>query len=502
YSLWRNGALVVAGVLVLAFWFWREHLAEEGESEVRPPGWGAPGLLVVALAGLGAACAWAYRVPEPQPPTPVLIFLIDALRADELSVSGYPKATTPALDVFARDAVRFRQAIAQSTFTKSSVASLFTGRNPYQHGLYWGTQREASGRIRSDVLVEEETTLAEVFRDHGYLTSAWVQNSHLRSFMGFAQGFVDYHDQQGSVERIASRLEPFLAGPGRRYGFFGYVHFIDLHDPYRPPPPYDRLFARGLDVYRGIDFAEWGAFLDQVRKGERRLSEAELAELRGLYDGQLRRVDDRLGQIFARLKASGLYDRSLIVVTADHGDGFGEHGFISHSTTPYEELVRVPLLLKLPGNRHAGQVVGEQVRLIDLAPTLYDALGWKRRSELAGCSLLPLLATGESSAEREAAWPPACRTAVTEIAEEGAEPALALRTEELKLIHRSGGDELYDLLADPAERHNRIATPGPEGERLLALAATLVEARKASSSRQIQLDERVIRELKALGYVK
>ncbi len=499
-ALWRNGLLVaavLAAALLFGHWRHRQLEAEDGRAASLLP-------VVTSLVVLAVLARWGpgicYRtVGEENGPTPVLILLVDALRADGLGVYGNPRPASPAIDAFARDAVTFRQAIAQSTFTKTSIASLFTARHPYHHGLYWGSHVDASGAFKSDVLAEGELTLAEILREKGYLTTAWVQNSHLRESMGFAQGFVDFFEQQGSIARIHRRSFPFFGGPGRRHPFFAYLHYIDLHDPYRPKAPYDRMWASGRDVYAGIDLAEWGAFLDQVRKGERKVSPQDLAELRALYDGQIRAIDDEIGRLFARLKATGLYDRSLIVLTADHGDGFGEHGFIGHSTAPYEELVRVPLLVKLPAGRAAGKVVEEQVRLIDLAPTILDALGYKVRPTMDGCSLLPLV-TGDAAAT---ARPTQCTLAISEIAEEGAYPALALRTGRWKLIHREkGSDELYDLLADPGETVNRLAEADEEARRLVEAARAIVASRKASPAGQIELDPRTIQELKALGYVR
>jgi arylsulfatase A-like enzyme len=438
--------------------------------------------------------------------------LIDALRADHLSSYGYRRQTTPAIDALARDGVLFRQAIAQSTFTKSSIATLFTGRYPFQHGVYWGSLELASGAVISDVLPEEEICLAEELRERGYLTAAWVQNSHLRQVMGFGQGFVSYRDSQGSIERIHRKVRPWLRGAARRYPFFAYLHYIDLHDPYRPPPPYDTLFGDPGDVYGGVDLDEWGAFLAAVREGKRRLSAAEVAGLEALYDGQLRHIDDEIGRLFAELRALGLYDRSLIVVTADHGDGFMEHGFISHSTTPYEELVRVPLVVKLPGGRFAGTVVERQVRLADVMPTILDAVGARRWPRLAGCSLLPLIAEGEwfepRSGEPRSGEPDAgdlegdCDLAVIEIAEEGAYPVVAIRRGGWKYIHhQKRPDELYDLARDPGERVNRLPEGGEAAAELERLALEVV-ARRPDAADRVELDEQAKRELKALGYLE
>jgi arylsulfatase A-like enzyme len=427
----------------------------------------------------------------------VLVLLVDALRADHVGAYGYGRATTPAIDALARDAVVFEQAVAQSTFTKSSIASLFTGLNPYRHGVYWGSQRETPTRVTSDVLAPRLTTLAEALRDRGYLTAAWVQNSHLRGFMGFAQGFAAYFDQQGPAERIGDRVERFLGFAGRRESFFVYAHFIDLHDPYRPPAPYDAMFGEpGRDAYAGIDLAEWGAYLAEVREGKRTLDAAQIERLEALYDGQLRRVDDRIGRIVERLKALGIYDSTVIVVTADHGDGFLEHGFISHSTTPYEELVRVPLVVKLAAGRGAGLRIGAQVRLVDVMPTILEVAGVDEDLALDGCSLLPLL-RGEPARGED------CGLAVSEIAESGDTPTIALRTERTKFIRRPGKpDELYDLAADPRETRNLGGQGLPEEVVMARLADSIGERRKLAQSEQVTLDPQLIRELKALGYLK
>lgn len=501
----------------------------------------AAAVVVAGALALHLGVAWGFGRPAPgktERPD-LIVLLVDALRADHVGGYGYPRETTPAIDALARDGIVFRQAVAASTFTKSSIASLFTGRFPFQHGVYWGSRRDDSGAVRADLLGDGAVTLAEVLRDRGYLTEAWVQNSHLVSRMGFGQGFVDYRDQQGGATRITRLLERWLGGPGRRYPYFAYVHYIDLHDPYLPPPPYDAMFGdpagRDLDPYRGIDLDEWGAYLEAVRRGERTVEPERLERLEALYDGQLRAVDDRIGELLGRLRRLGLYESSLIVVTADHGDGFGEHGFISHSTVPYEELVRVPLIVKLPGGRAAGTAVDRQVRLVDLYPTLLDAagVGEAGRPEVAGCSLLPLL-------RAEAGGPvpgrdPACGVAVIEIAEEGAErPTLALRTWRWKFIRREGrADRLYDLVADPGERVDlvraeeelggeeageaggaaRIGSPGAgvdgsggsDAAAALAgfrrLADQIEERRGEAEAPRIELDRRQIEEFKALGYL-
>lgn len=499
-GLLPNFALLVAAAAVLLGTAWWFHRLRSGDStgQGRRAVYGVLGAVVI----LHAVLFVVFRTDVESKPRPdVLVLLVDALRADHLSAVGYPRDTTPALDSLAADGVLFRQAVAHSTFTKSSIASLFTGRYPYQHGVYWGSL-ERDGVVTSDLLAPSETTLAEVLRDHGYLTAAWVQNSHLRDVMGFGQGFVDYHDQQGGIERIHRRFAPFLRGPARQAPFFAYLHYIDLHDPYRPEPPYDTRYGSYSDVYAGIDFAEWGAWLQAVRTGEVTLSDADVEQLRAYYDGQLRYIDDQVARLLERLKAEGLYDDTLIVLTSDHGDAFYEHGAVSHSTTPYDELVRVPLILKLPAGRFAGTEIDRQVRLVDVFPTILAAAGIQPPDgDRPGCALQPLIraaAAGEP-VERD----PACEVAVVEIAQDpDSAPTVAVRTEGWKYIHFDDRpDELYDLENDPGEWDNRIDRDPDEANRFLRLATDVVEARDRDPAERLELDDATIRELKALGYL-
>ncbi len=517
YALWPNLALVSAAAVALLLAAYRVRTADRRTPAAQRGGralrWSYAPLIVAG--GLALVTAAAFRPGQDKARLDVFVLLVDALRADELGAYGYPRATTPAIDAFAADGILFEQAVSASTFTKSSIASLFTGRYPYQHGVYWGSHREDPNdpdSVTADLLSAEETTLAEALRGHGYLTAAWVQNSHLRGEMGFAQGFVDYQDQQGNIERINRRFGRWLGRAGRRYPFFAYLHYIDLHDPYRPSPPYDTMFGGAADLgfYEDIDLAQWGSFLHEVRSGERTLTSAQIAQLRSYYDGQLRAIDGQIGRLFEKLKREGRYDSSLIVVTSDHGDGFGEHGFISHSTVPYEELVRVPLIIKLPDNRSAGRRIGQQVRLIDLLPTILDLTGVKAptdgggRADLAGCSLVPMIRLGSRPPEMAH-----CGEAVVEIAQEGAYPVVAARSERFKYIHHQHrGDELYDLAHDPGELENLLAAGGQaavplSGEplKLERLALAAVELRGVRKAERVELDAETIRELKALGYL-
>jgi arylsulfatase A-like enzyme len=443
-----------------------------------------PGVIAALVLSAPALVRAAQRDVRP----PVFLIVIDALRADHLGCYGYGRPTSPHLDRLCHDGVRFSQAISPGTFTKTSIASLVTGLDPHLHGVYTGNVEDTVGRIRSDVLPAEVETLAEVLLRGRYRTVAWIEQAQLKSFHGFAQGYLEYNENQGSAAKITQRALRWISEREAGGPFFAHLHLLDLHDPYRPKPPYDRLYGSYSDVYRGIDFREWGKYLKEICEGRRPLSDADVEQLRALYDGQLRYIDDELGRFLDELRRRGLYDRSLIVVTADHGDGFMEHGFISHSTLPYEELVRVPLLMKLPGQRHAGQSVEEQVRLIDVMPTILE-VAKVDSPRVSGRSLLPSL----EGREREAARP-----AVIEFKE-----GVALRENGWKYIRLlDRPNELYHLAEDPGERRNVAADARAEVARFDSRADEILARRRALVERRVPLDSATIEGLKALGYVE
>ena len=423
----------------------------------------------------------------------VIILLIDALRADHLSCYGNIRKTSPNIDEFAKDSALFTQAISQATYTKTSIASLFTSLYPYQHGVYGDTV----DNITSDVLGEEEKTLAEDLLQNGFLTMAWVRNPHLRSYMGFAQGFVEYHDRQHEIEDINKRFIKWLIEVGKNHEFFAYIHYLDLHDPYRPKPPYDTMYGVYSNVYSGIDLKNWGTYLIDIRESKRKLEENDVEQLKAYYDGQLTYIDSQIGLLLDELKKLGLYDNTLIILTADHGDGFMEHGFISHSYKPYDELLRVPLIIKFPNSQFGGEIVRSQVRLIDVMPTILDLLRIKTDSKLSGFSLLNYL-DDDRNKDKKIDFP---TYAISEHNTRRISFA-SIRTEKFKYIHfPDKEDEFYDLSIDPKEQNNIIDKRGDEAEKFNKMALGVAQERKQKDTGKAVLDEQTVEELKALGYM-
>lgn len=437
----------------------------------------------------------------------VIIILTDCLRADHLSCYGYGRNTTPNIDQFAKDAVIFSQAISQSSFTKSSIASVFTSKNPYQHGVYSGSRKDTKDNIVSDVLSEEETTLAEILLQNGILTAAWLQQGHLKSYMGFDQGFVAYDDEGGPVAKIHRRVLQWARRIGKKNQFFAYLHNVDLHDPYRPQPPYDTMYGVYSDVNSRLDFANWSACLQAIRQKKITLEKDDVDQLIAYYDGLVTYIDHQIGVLLEELRRAGLYDNSLIIVTADHGDGFMEHGFISHTITLYDELIRVPMILKFPQSRFGGQIVKNQVRMIDVMPTILDLLNIRIDNKLEGFSLLNYL--DESRKKDKSIYFP--KYAISEVAYSGGYPLVSIRTETLKYLHlrnseehalyQTENDELYDLRVDPLEQNNIIDSKPVEAERFRRMALEMAMERKKKDVQEIPLDKNTIKQLKALGYV-
>jgi arylsulfatase A-like enzyme len=388
--------------------------------------WGAPALTVERPAKLA------------------IVYLVDTLRADHTGVYGYARQTTPELDAFARDAVVFEAAVAHASWTKPSVASILTGQLPGQHRAV---------QLR-DPLDPAQVTLAQRLDAAGFATSAAIANSVIygeesafdRGFDLFAglHGDDDTRSKLVGADVVVDRALAFLHARRGLPGFL-YVHTMDPHVPYAPPAPFDRLFEpHATPEHPGRDpRTDYKEPLDRQR-------------IVAQYDGDIAFGDREFGRFLGELKRAGLYDDALIVFLADHGEEFLERGHWFHGRTLFDELVRVPLVVKLPGGRGAGARVAQQVQGIDVVPTVLEAMGLEVPRELRGRSLQRTLAGGE---------PP--RPALAEISHRGF-VAHGVRSEDEKYIRRFSPDDdelLFDLRRDPGEQAS-LAAERPERVRL------------------------------------
>jgi len=485
-SLIPNGLLVLFAALGAELVSRGLRHAAEGEVRVA---WA--GAATALLAAVPVAVHQVGHAGRRDAGPDVLFLLLDVARADHFGCYGYERATSPNIDRLAADAVLFENAISSSTYTKTSISTLFTSLNAHHHGVFLGTFGKDPTKVESDTLDGRFTTLAEALYGAGLNTAAWVQNGQLRGFMGFDQGFSLYHDQPGLAPEICAGFFDWHAAWAERARYFAYLHFIDLHAPYHPPAPYQGRFgSRQGDLSDQMSDSSWYDFKGQVARGEVILSSEDLQGFEARYDESIAHLDEWVGRIVDELKAAGRYDDTLIVIAADHGEGFWEHEFISHSTIPYEELVHVPLIVKLPHSASAGRRVQRMVGTIDLMPTLLDFVGAPVPAGLEGRSFLPLLTGPEELLD------PGWLTLEFR-------RVVAVRTERWKLIRRPGGGlELFDLEADPAERANCIEQHPDVAEQLGAAVERSLELRESAvAAERVVLDGETVEALEALGYL-
>ncbi len=385
-----------------------------------------------------------------------IIYLVDTLRADHTGVYGYPRATTPELDAFARDAIVFDAAVAHASWTKPSVASILTSRLPGQHRAV---------QLR-DPLDPSNVTVAERLHERGWATGAAIANSVIYGAEStFDRGFEVFAGLHGPDDRPSKLVgadvvvDSALAFLRSRRGLptFLYVHTMDPHVPYEPPAPFDRMF----EPFPTPEHPAHDPRTDYKEPLDRE-------RMIGQYDGDIAFGDHEFGRFVRELKAAGLYEDALLVFLSDHGEEFLDHGRWLHGRSLFDELIRVPLVVKLPGNRGAGTRVAGQVQGLDVVPTVLEAMGLPLTPDLGGQPLQRMLA-GDAKA----------RPAIAEISHRGF-VAHGVRTDGDKYIRRFSpdDDELYfDLRQDPKEKTS-LAAAKPERVRVLQAQA---EAAMASS---------------------
>ena len=451
-------------------------------------------IVALVLAALVPGCTGA---PAPQENRPnVLLIVVDTLRADRLGCYGAERETSPAIDQFAADAVRFERAYSTAPWTIPSVASMFTGRFPASH---------ATTSFDSQ-LPDELETLAELLRDSGYRTAGVVSHFALDSRHNFDQGFEVYlesealgHDHlstDGVTRQAVEQLERFAGGDAP---FLLFAHYFDPHYNYLAHPEFGFAAASAGRLEGTLPMR----LLLQLKSS---MSREEAAFLRDLYDGEIRYTDRGIGRLLQRLDELGLKEETVVVLTADHGEEFLDHGKLGHTSSLYEELIHVPLIVRDPGRKAAGPaVVARPVSLVSLMPTLLG-LAWLEFEEdrFQGPSLEPLLA-GHEPDDAALLLAELDFVPVREGRRVGEVHKKAVLGERFKLIRDdlTGRFELYDLAADPRELTNLAETDAARLSQLEeALARALAFAASGAVAPQLrELDESEIERLKSLGYV-
>jgi arylsulfatase A-like enzyme len=416
----------------------------------------------------------------------VLLIVLDTVRADRLSLYGYGRDTTPNLARLARRGVTFEQARSTAPWTLPSHASMMTGRWPHQN----------SARLHGP-LDGAHPTLAQFLASHGYATAGLVANTtYCGAETGLDRGFAHYEDHDLSLQGIlwtsalgrrliwdglaaagaglglelradlrkdAARMSrDVLAWAGRQgeRPFFIFVNYLDAHSPYVLPEGFDRHFGIRPETRADASTLDQWFTLDKAKLGPRDLQLASDA-----YDDCLAYLDEQLGRLFDALDGRGLLDNTLVIVTADHGEHFGEHQLYCHASSLYDAEIHVPLLAILPRGAHAGRSVAEPVSLRDLAATVADQLGLGGVSPFPGRSLArhwdPAPSSrpglGASLAEVDGPAKSAPNLGRSPVFR-GPIKALVSGSDAY-IRNGDGAEELYDLATDPAQSRNLAGSP-------------------------------------------
>jgi arylsulfatase A-like enzyme len=358
----------VAGDLV------RLDLRAEGDISLLEPAVVTPAPDAVASAG------------EPTPPKNLVVYVVDTLRADKMSPwEQEERVHTPAFDRFVESAAVIDRPQAQAPWTKPSVATLLSGLMPWQHTA-----------TRDDsVLPRTVPILSELLHEKGYRTGAFIANGYVSGKFGFERGWDAYRNyiregRRTPAEYVAADVTKWINRLDADEPFFLYVQTIDPHVPYIPP---DEVLDRYFDEPYGgpVSFARDRLLLEKVKSGKVRLGETGKRRLEALHDAEITYHDEHFGKILKALDDKGVSDDTMIVFTSDHGEEFFDHGSVGHGHSVYQELLQVPLAVRIPGLTDGGHRLEGNAGVVDVLPTIFDAMGQKAPSEIAGRSLLPRL---------------------------------------------------------------------------------------------------------------
>jgi len=462
------------------------------------------------------------------PPQGVILILADTLRRDHLSTYGFDRETDPLLRRLATEGALFEDCQVEGTWTKVSMPSIFASLHPLSHGVI----------DFDDRLPASAVTVGESFRDAGYSTLLLSSIIFTGKFSGLHQGFQEVHEAASLAERRSSkttaelvdRLIPWIER-NRDVPFFVLLHVLDPHDPYRPKPPYDTLWADGdrAEEHEARLGEVRAAIADPLLQAFGMPSKAEVAAAgfdpdgyigyeMDWYDGAIHGMDDGLARLVDYLGESGLDRRTVIAFTADHGEEFFDHGRTFHGQGLYGELTDVPLVLWGPGRIPAGTVVGTTVQTLDVMPTLLDLSRVPTPETAQGHSLMPLV---EAAAEGRPAPPAEVRPAFSTRAPTQdlfgppprAKEAYSIILDGWKLIHNVAGVEgepefeLYEHAADPLDQHD-VAQEHPEEVR--RLAGVLMRWRRSVEAQRLPSDDEAasslsgdeLKRLRSLGYIQ
>lgn len=476
---WYASVLLAAGVATQAGRILASRLSALHPYAMRVARAAVAALILLAAAVEGRS-HWNERqalakLPPATPDAPnVLLIVMDTVRAQNLSLYGYSRKTTPQLERFAERGVVFERAISTAPWTTPSHAGMFTGHYPFECSTDWNKP-----------LDEHHPTLAEGMQARGFATAGFIANTFGCGYeTGLDRGFIHYEDYNATVSELllssslmrtvvhsdplrrvlgnhqvvtrksaAEINREFLDWQGHTTRpFFAFLNYLDAHEPYLPPPPFDCKFGNGFHPDRYLARHDLRI---SFRYGREQLSAAEMQAEIDAYDGAIAYLDSQIGLLLDELEQRGVLEKTVVVITADHGESFGEHQDFGHGNSLYLSLLHVPLLIFFPPRVPVNQRTAETISLRDLPATILD---------LAGGNVLQI--PGDSlahcwSAHQSPLGSPALSQVNVAPIRPGrypagtAAPMCSVLQERLHYIKNANGhEELYDILSDPTEQTN------------------------------------------------
>lgn len=428
-----------------------------------------------------------YKTDYEKPANFILI-VVDTLRADYLSCYGNKFVKTPNIDKLAFDGVLFKNTTSQSSWTLPSHATLMTSKYPIQHGAL----------SYNNPLNESEITLAETLKKNGYVTGAFISTALVSSKFGFNQGFDTFDedldpDFQRPVTKFHAKSLQWVE-KNYRDKFFLWMHYFEPHYPYLQHEPYTSSYESFLNKGEKGNFNythEW--IKEKFNRKEAELNIKDLNRMKALYGGEVSYIDGFIGELIDKIKKLGLYDRSLIVLTSDHGESLGEHHLIEHGESLYEPEIKVPLIIKFPFNNggiKTGKRIKYRVQLIDVMPTILSALKIKPEGKLYGFDLLKYIK------DNTVAGDSVCYSEVHSF-----KSIINMDWKLILPLPISREAELFNLKEDSAEEKNLFQLKRDTGEGLKKELLKWIVTMNNPIPKKVRIDNKTEEKLKSLGYL-
>jgi arylsulfatase A-like enzyme len=437
----------------------------------------------------------------------IILISIDTLRADHLGCYGYPRETSPQIDLLASQGVTFLNTYASSPWTLPSHVSLLTSLHGVHHQVYY----------EDESLDPSLPTLADILRQRDFYCSAFTGGGFVSAVYGFSKGFDSYSDDAGSVFRQDSaehlfRLASEWLENHKDKSFFLFLHTYQPHNPYACPYPFKTMFVKEGAPWRHLDLTSHlggkpGIFVP--------LTDNERQNAIGLYDGEIRYTDEKLiGPLMDRLREIGIYEQTMVVFVSDHGEEFFDHGGWGHGHNLYDESLKVPLIIKFPDSLYKGQRISSIVSLVDVFPTILEAMG-VNPSELTidGRSLFSMI-EGKEKKDREFLADIASNVLDSHIPQK----ITRSREKEKLILNQKYAQEdldfflspppsvapveIYDLGQDPKEQNNIANQRAELANRIIEGINRIYQEAKKRKTEKFQIDEELRKQLKALGYIR